>query len=92
MAIEEMLVLHARSFAFKLSLKYTQILPRVSLHDNGCRGIIADDPSFFIDSPYKSRTRNILSNDRKFMKFLNTIAQDFEVGYKDLLQLKSHSA
>jgi hypothetical protein len=33
LAIEEMLALHAKSFAFKLSLKYVQKLPRVVLYD-----------------------------------------------------------
>jgi hypothetical protein len=29
----------------------------------------------------------MLSKDKKFMKLLKTVAEDFEVGYKDLLQL-----
>jgi hypothetical protein len=81
-----MLVLHARSFAFKLSLKYVQKLPRVVLYDDGCGTIGANDPSHFIDSPHETRTRSILSKDKKFVKFLQTVAQDFETGYKDLLQ------
>ena len=88
LAIEEMLALHAKSFAFKLSLKYVQKLPRVVLYDDGCETIGMNDPSFFINSPYESRTRSILSKDKKFMKLLETVAQDFDIGHKDLLQLK----
>ena len=87
LAIEEMLALHARSFAFKLSLKYIQKLPRVVLYDDGCECIGVNDPSFFINLPYESRTRSMLAKDKKFMKLLNTVADDFEVGYKDLFQL-----
>jgi hypothetical protein len=88
LAIEEMLVLHAKSFAFKLSLKYTQKLPRIALYDDGCEVIGVSDPSVLIDSPYEARTRSILSKDKKLMKLLKSVAQDFEVGYKDLLWLK----
>lgn len=88
LAIEEMLVLHARSFAFKLSLKYIQKLPRVVLYDDGCETIGLNDPSFFINSPYEIRTRSILAKDTKFMKFLETLVQDFDIGHKDLFQLK----
>lgn len=88
LAIEEMLALHAKSFAFKISLKYIQKIPRVVLYDDGCESIGLNDPSFFINSPYESQTRSILAKDRKFMKFLETVVQDFDIGHKDLFQIK----
>ena len=41
------------------------------------------------DVPPETLTRNILAKDIKFMKFLETVAQNFEGGYKDLLELKN---
>jgi hypothetical protein len=40
------------------------------------------------DPPHDGYIRTILSKDTKFMLFLQVIAEEFEVGYRDLLQLK----
>jgi hypothetical protein len=40
------------------------------------------------DVPPETLARNILAKDIKFMKF-ETVAQNFEMRYKDLLELKN---
>jgi hypothetical protein len=93
--IEEILEWHAKSFAVKLSMKYIQRYPRIIFGEESYEDkhylptLNLEDRSFFFDSQYETFTKNILSKDKKFMKFLKAVARDFELGYKDLLRLES---
>jgi hypothetical protein len=81
--IEESLEWHAKSFAFKLGLKYIEKYMRTLPSEGGLQFRVNDPlPDDYI--------RSILSKDTKFMLFLQVIAEEFEVGYRDLLQLNKY--
>jgi hypothetical protein len=92
--IEEMLVWQAKSFAVKLSLKYIQRYPRVTFDERRYEdedylpSVYLRDRLSYFDSHYET-TKCILSKDKRFMNLLKGVAEDFDLGYKDLLRLEA---